>query len=524
VATAQAAERHFKTFARGEVRDRILASFRVHLRQLINPDTGSAFTETEIATSTAEHSRFWIEADALDLTLLAAQNRGLFFADQVRIDRAATSFLESYHGALWGETRLPASGGSGSVNAPAVPGTIFVGSTIIPDPAANFATDPAGLRYQVLFTTTTPGSGTAALTLKGVDTGIATNIPLGTLLTWSNGPAGAPAPATVGTQFTGGSPQESDADYAKRILDRIRHKPAAGNSAHFRAWARESTTAVEDAFIYACALHAGTVIVCPTQKRSTVLGPNARIPSIGTLTEVTTYLTPPGSPVVPTPPLVLVVPPVALPSNVVLSLALPLGQASGWAALQPWPDAVGGLPTTITSVTDQTHFRMTLGAGAPALPVGITAPPLMVWNAATSRFVQLAVSSVTLFAGLTYDVVLSTAPAVTLTVGQYLSPDSARRDLIAQTIESYFDSLGPGEVLNLAIDTRGHRAFRFPLPNEEFPQRAGAGLLSQLQDGLGAALADSSLDSISVSLPTVPTDPVLGPRLITIGNIAIYPL
>lgn len=521
---ARAPERAFPLYDLGVLEQEMLANFRVGLRELPNPDTGLPFTEREIATTTARLSRYWREAKALDLSLQGGQQRALYLADQTRIDRSSSLYLTSHHGPTWGEAPLPAVGGSGLVEAEAAPGSIFLGSTTIPDPTATQCTRN-GLTYQVLFTVETPVGGTAELTLKGVDTGNETNLSPPDVLTWSaNKPGGAQATCTVTQQFTGGAPKESAGQFASRLLARIAHKPAAGNDPQFRAWARQASVAVEDAFVYACALQAGTTVVAITQKRgqlpdkSPVPGPEGRIPSIGTLTDVTLYLVPPGSPVVPANPLVLIVPPTKEPGDLEIGLSLPFGQAAGWADFTPWPTAICSVrPGSIASPTE---FQVQTFSQPPD-----TAPALVAWVESLSRFERLQVDSVAIDVFPFYDVVLSAAPASPIVEGQVISPalfSDARLRLLAETIEAYFDSLGPGEVVDLSADTRAHRAYRFPEPNEEYPQRAGAGILAWLQDAFGAALQDSTADGGGT--PPVPADPSLGPAMMVPGSVFIYAL
>lgn len=204
-----------------------------------------------------------------------------------------------------------------------------------------------------------------------------------------------------------------------------------------------------------------------------------------------------------------------------MSLSLSSGRSSGWEDLSPWPGKNGSAACTITAVTDQTHFQIQTTT---ALPSGVTQPKIMVWNDSTSRWERLLVSSAALSSGTTYDIVLSSAPTKTLAVGDYISPYTQRLTILAETIEAYFDTLGPGELIDLTTDVRAHRAFRWPEPNEELPQRAGAGILAKLQGALGPALADSVLDSMSVSTPSLPTAVVDGPNLIVCGRVGIYPL
>ena len=61
--------RPFAYVERGQTRDDILMMFRDGLRQLTNPETGTAFSEDEIAEATQAGSRWWIEAEAIDLVV-----------------------------------------------------------------------------------------------------------------------------------------------------------------------------------------------------------------------------------------------------------------------------------------------------------------------------------------------------------------------------------------------------------------------------------------------------------------------
>jgi hypothetical protein len=100
----------------------------------------------------------------------------------------------------------------------------------------------------------------------------------------------------------------------------------------------------------------------------------------------------------------------------------------------------------------------------------------------------------------------------------------ARRDTLALACEQYFDSLGPGEVIDLATDTRADRAARFPDPSEEAPARAGSSIQTAVTDALGAALSDSSLNNLSNPNPSLPNDVVLGPLKLTLGQVGVYAL
>ena len=92
------AEREFRTFERGEIRDLILAHFRAGLRGRTNPETGEQFTADEIARATRPGSRWYREATAIDDYGQADQRRAIYLADQLQIARASSAWLSSHHG------------------------------------------------------------------------------------------------------------------------------------------------------------------------------------------------------------------------------------------------------------------------------------------------------------------------------------------------------------------------------------------------------------------------------------------
>lgn len=520
-------ERRFTLFARGHVRDSLLlAHMRNSMRTLVNPDTGVVFTEDEIQRLTQQGSRYYIEADAVDLFGQAVQARASYFVDQIRPTRAASSFLLNMHGPLWlKDGKLDAEGGTGVVTASASSGVIFVGSTTLPDPAAQVARDPNGKRYQVLLTTVTGLNGVATLTMKGIDGGDDTNLAVGTELTWVNPPLGSEPTAVVTGTFTGGVESETDAEYAERIEDRIRRRPASGNQAHFRAWAIQASSSVETAFVYASALHAGSVVVCVVQKRAGAVGPLARIPNLGTLSAVSGYLVPPASPVVPGNVFVLVVPPQPTLTNMGLRLGMQRGTSGGWSDVSPWPRASTLYPRChITTVSSQTDVQVTTDE-APnfVLPAsGVNAPQLMLWDPDKSAFERLNVATLSSLGGNVYRIQLTTPPARTMQNDDVVSPYTDRKDIIAAAVQTFFDSLGPGELVDFATDVRAHRAFRFPRPNEAYPQKAGQGIVTVLLEELGGVAGDAELVQASVTSPALPANVTDGPRLLTVNHVGVY--
>jgi hypothetical protein len=134
----------------------------------------------------------------------------------------------------------------------------------------------------------------------------------------------------------------------------------------------------------------------------------------------------------------------------------------------------------------------------------------------------LNVTSVEDLTGGVYRVLLGSAPDHTLTLGDYISPAMSRHQLVATSAEAYFDSLGPGELVDLDTDVLAVRAFRRPSPTEERPSRAGQQITTFIREGLGGTTSEALLASISETTPDVPADPIDGPSMITLGKFAVY--
>jgi uncharacterized phage protein gp47/JayE len=527
-------ERKFVTFQRRQIRDSIiLRGFRNQLRSLIDPETGVEFTEDRITEITQRGSRFYIEADGIDLYGMSSQQRARWMANQLRPKWASTNFLDDVHGELWlGEdARLPATGGSGEVTATGTGGSIFPGSPVIGTASAAVAVDPNGKKFQVLQTAQIPvGETSVTLKMKCISTGSDTNPVAGTIFTWSvNEPPGADPEFAVLSDFSGGVNVETDSEFADRIEQTIRFRPASGNNAHFVTWARQSSAAVESAYVYANAWNAGSVLVCILQKRGTSTGPNARTnPAPGTLIAARNYLVPPASPVVPERAYVVVIPPAEQPADVAIKLALGFGTDAGWADQNPWPLHTTAYPSgvKVTSVTSNTQFSVTtdsdLPGGASSLS-GNDVPTMMLWNEADSVWEKLQANLI-VDSGTIVAITLSQEPSFNIAVGQTLCPYTEQYTVIQDTLEKYFDELGPGEVVDLATDPRAIRAFRFPPITQGANSRAGETVITRLIEALGGVLPDGSLEYISRNTPDIAADPIDGPNIITLGEAGVYPI
>jgi len=378
------------------------------------------------------------------------------------------------------------------------------------------------MRFQVYMNASIGAGNEVQLTLVGIDTGEQTEIKVGTRVTWENPPAGSdPFAEVVGEDFEGGTAAETDQEWGNRLFDARSTRPRVGNPAHFQLWARRSSSSVSQAFIYPNALHAGSVGTAILQKRGTTSGPLAREPSLATLAIVTGYLVPPGSPVVPPRVFVIVVGARHQYADLGLRIGMRRGSRAGWADATPWP-GITATPARIIAAPAPTTTTFSINSDVPLPVSGI--PQLMIWDRARSSFERLNVASVTEITPVSrYDVVLSAAPQASLSVGAVVSPYTSRLTSIASGIISYFDTLGPGEVVDLATDVRATRAFRRPPPDLRYPNQLGAEIVEYIREALGGSLGASSIIYPS-TLYTVPVATISeGPYFLVPGNIGVYP-
>jgi len=515
-------DREFPTYARGEVREAILAVFRNGLRARVNPKTGQPFDEVTITRATMRPGRFWVDAEGQDIIIQALQKRGDFLAQQINPLRAASPFLYDFHGAQRKMTPLGATGASGFVRARGTLGTTYEGSTTVPDQTARVATDPSGLRYQVFIEGEIEDADEGVvLAMQAIDKGPETELAEGVELQWENPPVGSEPKCVVEVEFSGGRNRETDGEFIERLVD-ARARPArAGNAAHFRRWARQASNAVQDAFVYPTALNAGSNVVCIVQKRGTSTGPLGRQPSVGTLTVVRGFLSPPASGEVPGQ--VYVVTTTWQPewSDLRLQLGMRKNSDQGWFDASPWPGGdVSAAEVMATPAPTDEGFRMqTQETVAP-----LTTPQLMWWDKDTSTFKRLQVASV-VEAGLPgsgqFDVELSEGSDV-LPAGARVSPYSPRHVELAKSIRDYFDSLGPGECVDLSTDLRAPIAYRRVEPAIRASYYGGSQILEFVGEALGSSLSRRELLEMSETEPRIPTTISLGPYMLVPQNVGVY--
>lgn len=98
---------------------------------------------------------------------------------------------------------------------------------------------------------TSGGSPSGTINVTAVDAGADGTREVADTLAFVSAPAGLNSTGAVASVVTSGTDEEDAADWAQRIVDRLRDRPASGNRADWRSWVRDYTgTDIEDAYVY----------------------------------------------------------------------------------------------------------------------------------------------------------------------------------------------------------------------------------------------------------------------------------
>ena len=353
---------------------------------------------------------------------------------------AITYGLPSGTAGIYG--RKGATGSSGGVGLP----TCSVNGTLIS--AGSQLTDSTGqVTVETVADVTTNGPpNTLTVTLVSVTTGLAANLPVGSVLTFVSPPANVSSTLALTSALTGGAERETDGALLARILFRLQNPPRGGTAADYRYWAESSVDLANNnaaldiirAYVYPLRSGLGSVDVVVTRAGSgTTRDPGATITAL-----VQTYL----NSVRPVTATVTALRP-SMPTGRALKIRILLSPYEKFA--YDWDD--GGAQTGIFSATSTTLVVQSI-----ALPAALSAasaagklPRIQIRNTSAGASPKPYVRNVTR--------IQPDVPIVgqsTLTLGAAVTPTPAAGadyfiaggpvvDTIASAILAYVDGLGP---------------------------------------------------------------------------------
>lgn len=419
-------------------------------------------------------------------------------------------------------TQLPASGSSGFVNVSTSAG----GASIAAGQEIKHL--PTGLRWTCavsgLYTTDTP------VPIVGVDTGPQTNMPFGTVLTWSSPPAGLLAQATVfensdGSGLTGGADVETPDEQRNRIRNARAFPAVSGNDAAYQKAAIETPgIAIGAAFTIPAVLGSGTTALAFLLRPGSPGG--TRIPNNVQIGIVRGYVTVQMAkddscsyPVV-----------LADPIDLKLGVVWAQGAASWTDGSAAWPPASAGTYDYSVSVSvDSTHFTIsTTDPGAIAPQAGLTIGFFVRANVVSSPdnvFVRKRIASVVGGSTGPWTIVVDTSnnssdTTYTPVVGDRAMPWSDSLGLLSPPVVSFFDGLGPGEEFSVFFDD-GYRQKRNPPDPKTWPKALTNKSLINVE-------SLDAIEDVAIVSPSTPRDPAIGTPgvtiyLLTLRSLSVYP-
>jgi uncharacterized phage protein gp47/JayE len=222
---------------RDEIRDELLTQW------------AALYTAAGKRLLTSEGSHAYTLASALSVQLEGLEKQAEQTTQDILPDQATTDALNR-HGYVYGIERLP--------------GTRATATVTVTGPAAGTITIPAGTQmvysdgtvYNVTSTSValSGGTPTGTISVRAALVGSTGTRTVADVLTFVSAPSGLNTTGVVATE-NDGSDEESDEDYAARIISRMQERPGSGNRADWRAWVEEYTGApgdpgIADVYVY----------------------------------------------------------------------------------------------------------------------------------------------------------------------------------------------------------------------------------------------------------------------------------
>ena len=402
---------------------------------------------------------------------------------------------------LRGITPSPGAGASGAVVV-----TNSGSSTYPAD--AELVAEKTGKRYRVV-STTVAATGTS-VGVVGKDLGRATNLPAGSVLTWTSPPGGSAVTCVVGPEGLGnGQDADTEAKLRARLQEVERDRPGAGNWADVRQWTQDASASVEAAYVYPAVhgpstTHTAYTVEGTAENRYQRAGSSAltAVVAAAVLAEH------------PEPTDILVTTVAHEPVMMAIKLSLPGPTAGGWYDAVPWTTS-NTSPIRVIGVTSLTRVTVNSSSGP-----GLIGKRVAIWSVAANEFRHATVTSPSGAPGafaIDFD-----RPIPGIAVGDVLCPDAPGIDAYGRALCEQVAKLSPGQ---RTFDTG--RQVRRPLVTPEAPSQIDTALLARVQIQF-PEVANATIVGINgvaytaPRLPTAATGLYQPPNVFRIAQIGFY--
>lgn len=469
---------------------------------------------------TVAGSPAYMEAESVALIFAGSEQRGLSTVSEIFPDTASDESV-LHHAAIDSIPRKPASAAVLTLQiAGGTPLAVVTFGTATPRTAAGVIYTPSASANGTGASITLDGAGAGTFYGTCQTLGTGGNLAVGTVLTWSSPPAGAPPTCTVSALATTAADVETIAALAQRVLERRRERPGGGNRADWRAW-MEAVSGVAEGYVYPLlhptlgvnTLGAITCVPLGLAPAPPFTGTTSRLLVAGDITHVSGYIDGTldatgvaianGKQLRPA-TMVAADVSIELPGTVTQNVLMPIVLGAGYAfpLAGPFTTAAGSTNTTINLTGAPTGvvagMLFAVPDGSAAVRGGYTLCTVASTGATSIVFAAPGVV---------------TAPGAALTVYPAPSNWAAMRDAILSVV----DRLGPGDTSPIS---------RYPTISEIGPTTLyRSALVAAVMGvpGLSGALAGVS-GVVSATCTTPAADVVETPKqIVRVGTIVFTP-
>jgi len=468
-------------------------------QQIIEDIELQAIEAGAVVPPTAKGSDFDLKAGSLGNSLAVLTANLVIQDNDSNVDTAEGAALDEKREAL-GLPEAPSTAASGYVT---VSSTASAGITVV-----------NGLQWLAAGAVTGKVTGThysvvtdSELFVTCSKTGSAGMLKAGAKIRFISPPPGLATEATVARDFTGGADEETDEKKRRRIKNRLQNPVKGANWSHVRDLALSATNAIDNAFVYpAVGGPSSQVVACLAPWYNGGSGQSRVVASTATdavLVNIETEINTDSE---------LVAVKSTADEMVDLRLLLDvLPGDSSWIDVTPWPSVAA----TVYAVTSNTQFRVQLSESGTAPSVGKT---IAIWSVEELAFRTAVIQTVTVVSSLIYTLTTSAwqGGALTVTVGQQVSPGAGNMAAWATALLDIFGAQTPGEI---CLSIQDPRSLRKPSESVDEPVGFGSRELGDFIDQFDE-ISDATIDTISVSEPTR-TLPALSPNVLCLRSLSI---
>jgi hypothetical protein len=341
-----------------------------------------------------------------------------------------------------------------------------------------------------------------------IDKGSKTNLIDGSQVRWINAPVNVSETAVVSGNFSGGFDAENDAAKRARILSRRRYPPGGGNWAQLKELAESTGSGVQAAFVFPAIGGPGSskVVVCQSLRDNSRQVNNSVIDDIQAAIQ-TNF---PGC--------YDIICQSVVDDPVDLAIELTLPEAivgGGWMSASTFPHTTDSSLARITYITDENTIRISTVLSKTSPNNG---DKIAIWNPNTRKFIICSIVSWSLLSPNDWRLELNISTS-SLETDWLVSPAAEDIQIYADTIVSFFDTMGPGENTNEPFKLP--RSLRQPLSADEWYSGLTSQLLSDLQTK-NPEIRDLGWKYRSKITPEVPVSINIAPNIFIPRNIAFY--